>query len=745
MAEQPNTLHAPTDAIVLPITRFPQLPEGVLNGPWWYVIGEGEKHPRGPWKEVEGVTFARAYALALSVGGRIGLKMDPSHEIFVLDFDPRKADGSPRDPEWLDFHAKLISGFIRETYVERSSSGVGYHVVGELYAGHPWQAKRSGPTGSGLELFTGQGIVVFTLDSIACDEKGVRFDHLSKPDKSAQKILEALFPSDDEQALIEIEAIKPAMAAQQVRVQMRKSKSKNHKVYDSYLFGPKIVGKNTDCSAARWDLLQWAAKITDGCEKQLETLWEVLEGSWLARTYTPSASKANKHRFTQLSKIRELKSGEIPKAARMVAQERMIAALRNAEMSKMTVGGKAVGHSSRLPPPPPNTMSKPPPPPSRSPEPGQRAAQEPKYAAGTRLLNMVRVSDVDQRQLEWLWPDRVANGKVSLFAGHGGIGKSQLTAYMAAKVTTGGTWPNSQGSAPKGSVIMLSSEDDIDTTIGPRLTAAGADTSMVHVVKSIVIAGEDDISAFSIEEDMSTLRHAAKQLGDVKLITIDPVTAYLGGVDTHKTSDTRASLLPIQALAEELDIPILLISHFNKSAGGGAAANAITGSGAFVHVARSTFAISPDPEDPDTLLLMQVNNNLGNADALTFSIEEGTGQNGVKTSMIVFNEGTDERTADEVLNAHSRDSDGKPSGRKKKRTECIRAMREFIGSGAKPATEVHTHLDGLGFSKYMIDHLSKEICEKKFHGEVGSGGRQSYWSLMQPENGLTVNGRLVGS
>ena len=95
--------------------------------------------------------------------------------------------------------------------------------------------------------------------------------------------------------------------------------------------------------------------------------------------------------------------------------------------------------------------------------------------------NIIRVSSVEKQPIKWLWPSRAALGKVTMIAGHPGLGKSQLTTFLAAQVTNGWRWPASEGRAPKGSVLMLSAEDDVADTIRPRLEAAGADVDRVHM------------------------------------------------------------------------------------------------------------------------------------------------------------------------------------------------------------------------------------------------------------------------
>ena len=97
-------------------------------------------------------------------------------------------------------------------------------------------------------------------------------------------------------------------------------------------------------------------------------------------------------------------------------------------------------------------------------------------------LISVRASDVEMRALDWLWPDRFAYGKLGLLVGLPDEGKGQILADIAARITTGASWPFNEGVARKGKVVILTAEDDPADTVVPRLKAAGADLDMVEIV-----------------------------------------------------------------------------------------------------------------------------------------------------------------------------------------------------------------------------------------------------------------------
>src|SRR5689334_7537014 len=109
----------------------------------------------------------------------------------------------------------------------------------------------------------------------------------------------------------------------------------------------------------------------------------------------------------------------------------------------------------------------------------------PQSATNALQLDVRRMSRVESRKVEWVWPNRIAIGKQRLIGGEPGLGKSQLTAALAAAVTTGGDWPCGEGGAGRGSVVILSAEDDAADTIRPRIDAAGADVSRVYQITAV--------------------------------------------------------------------------------------------------------------------------------------------------------------------------------------------------------------------------------------------------------------------
>lgn len=263
------------------------------------------------------------------------------------------------------------------------------------------------------------------------------------------------------------------------------------------------------------------------------------------------------------------------------------------------------------------------------------------------------LADVQAMPVRWLWPGRIARGKLTVLAGMPGLGKSQITVGMASTVSSGGLWPVDGSRAECGGVVFLTAEDDAADTLRPRLEAAGAALTRVHVLDAVRATDREGMPverAFDLTRDLDALAELIDAVGDVRLVIIDPITAYLGAVDSHRNAEVRAVLAPLSALAARYGVAIVAVSHLNKS-GGADALSRVTGSLAFVAAARAAFIVAKDPEDPARRLFPPAKNNIGpDGDGLAYRIEPAT-VGGIDTSQVVWASERVTMTAGEALAA----------------------------------------------------------------------------------------------
>ena len=224
------------------------------------------------------------------------------------------------------------------------------------------------------------------------------------------------------------------------------------------------------------------------------------------------------------------------------------------------------------------------------------------------MLQSARASSFKMSAIQWLWPNRFALGKLGLLAGLPDEGKGQVFCNMAATVSIGGPWPCGEGSAPKGNVVLLTAEDDFGDTVIPRLRAAGADVENIEIVS--MVRDKNRKRMFSLATDLELLRNKIVQVGNVKLVQIDPLSAYLGNakMDTFRTSDVRSVLAPLVDLAAELKVSVVGMMHFNKRLDVDNALLRISDSLAFGATARHVYAVVDDAENKRKLVVKAKNN-----------------------------------------------------------------------------------------------------------------------------------------
>ena len=314
-------------------------------------------------------------------------------------------------------------------------------------------------------------------------------------------------------------------------------------------------------------------------------------------------------------------------------------------------------------------------------------------------LVMRCMTEVQIKPIDWLWKNRLAKGKVTALAGDGGLGKTTVLLDISARTSRGDVWPDGEGRAPVGSTIILSSEDDPADTIKPRLAAASADMEKIHFIP--MVRNEDGSGRqFNLQSDLGKLEDEIVRLGDVHLVIIDPITAYLGKVDSHKNAEVRGVLGPLGEMAARLNVAVICNTHFSKVAGGNANSK-IIGSVAFVNHARMAIIVTEDPEDSTRRLFIPSKTNISRlTDGMSFRIEErfveGDGQE-VLATMIAWDTTPVTVSANDVVAAL-----GAGDGGKTLKAEAIEFLEDALRDGPLGAADVQSSARKAGHSSKSI-------------------------------------------
>ena len=339
-----------------------------------------------------------------------------------------------------------------------------------------------------------------------------------------------------------------------------------------------------------------------------------------------------------------------------------------------------------------------------------------------------RASDICSKAVSWLWPGRLAGGKLSIIAGNPGLGKSQLALSIAAIVSTGTPWPDGTPSTA-GQVVILSAEDDPEDTIRPRLEAAGANLDRIVLLdgvrKSTVSGVNAETRTFDLRADVQCLDEMIKEIGGAALVVIDPISAYLGSTDSHRNSEVRALLAPLAHFSATNSCAIVGISHLNKSACGEALFR-VSGSLAFVAAARAAYLVGQDPDDDGRRLFLPLKNNLGNdKTGLAFRIEESmieASDGQIATSRAVWSAEEVTTQAADLLRPVSSVNPAQRGALE----EAQEFLCAFLADGPALAKHIREEAEAAGISKATLRRASKALRVE--HHKAGMTRGWS-WSL----------------
>jgi len=328
------------------------------------------------------------------------------------------------------------------------------------------------------------------------------------------------------------------------------------------------------------------------------------------------------------------------------------------------------------------------------------------------------LADVRPVPISWLWQDRLALGKLNLIAGQPGLGKSQLTALMAATVSVGGKWPDGSQS-PKGDVIFICAEDDAADTIVPRLQAVGADLARVHIldwIRDTTRQGEPFLRILDIGSDADALNALAAKHSNVRLIVIDPVSAYMGRSDSHKNAEVRAALMQLSMVAADIGACLILVSHLNKAADC-AAITRVSGSGAFVAACRSAWLVPKHPNDEERRLITPLKNNIGDdRTGYAYHIEGIKLHSGIATSRVVLSGQAIDVSPEEALSAERSNAEDRSA-----LGDAKNFLAEELKDGPLPKTELVKAAEDAGIASRTLERakvvLGVESKKTEFHGK----------------------------
>ena len=317
-------------------------------------------------------------------------------------------------------------------------------------------------------------------------------------------------------------------------------------------------------------------------------------------------------------------------------------------------------------------------------------------------IDYVLASTVIPEPINWLWENYLALRKITLLGGSPDVGKTLIATDVVARVTNiDMRWPTGE-IAPTGTAVILSAEDTAEDTIRPRLEAAGALLDSVYIVKAAVESNGKK-RTLNLHRDLDAVSGSLDTMARPKLLTIDPITAYLGDIDGNSTTAVRSALEPLAAFANTRCIAVLGITHPPKNAHGNAINN-FTGSLAFVAAPRLAF-VAVKEQGTDRKLLLPVKNNIGRLAAgrgYRIDVKQVTG--GIIAPFLMWDDEPVDITASEaMMDAAHGDKDGRLD-------DAVELLKAMLKDEPRFKQEIEKAAEANGISSRTLRRAKQTLC-----------------------------------
>ena len=264
---------------------------------------------------------------------------------------------------------------------------------------------------------------------------------------------------------------------------------------------------------------------------------------------------------------------------------------------------------------------------------GYWTAEFPEKNEGSADSGIIRLSEVESTQTEWLWYPYIPRGKITLLTADPGSGKTFFALYLAAQVSTGRPfWGSEQPYGTPGTAVYQTAEDGVADTVKPRLEP------MQPNFANILMIDETQEGLSLSDERIERIMRQHKPA----LMIFDPLQAYLGAdVDMHRANEVRPVLAHLAKLAETCNTAVILVMHNSKMSQNKALYRTL-GSIDIPAVARSMLVIGKDPDCDGRRVLCHEKSSLA-ARGRSFTFEIKPQEGGIKFC------GFSDLTADDVL------------------------------------------------------------------------------------------------
>ena len=305
-----------------------------------------------------------------------------------------------------------------------------------------------------------------------------------------------------------------------------------------------------------------------------------------------------------------------------------------------------------------------------------------------KAVPMIRMSEVQQTEVDWLWYPYIPFGKLTIIQGNPGEGKTFFAMQLAAACTNRKFLPQMDPFEPF-NMIFQTAEDGLGDTVKPRLLSAEANLERV-----LVIDDADNPLTLADERIENAIRE-----NNARLVIIDPLQAFLGAnVDMNRANEVRPIFRRLAEVAQSTNCAIVMIGHLNKASGSQSTYRGL-GSIDITAVVRSLLFIGKVRSDPTTRVIVHEKSSLAPpGQSLAFSLGDEKGFRWI---------GAYDISAEDLL------AGGEGSKTELKQEQAVKLIEEFLSEGRKVSiAEINKEAKERGISERTVRLARNSMGDK---------------------------------
>lgn len=305
-----------------------------------------------------------------------------------------------------------------------------------------------------------------------------------------------------------------------------------------------------------------------------------------------------------------------------------------------------------------------------------------------KAVPMIRMSEVQQTEVEWLWYPYIPFGKLTIIQGNPGEGKTFFAMQLAAACTNRKFLPQMEPFEPF-NMIFQTAEDGLGDTVKPRLLSAEADLERVLVI-------DDGDNPLTLVDER--IENAIRE-NNARLVIIDPLQAFLGAnVDMNRANEVRPIFRRLADVAQATNCAIVMIGHLNKAAGSQSTYRGL-GSIDITAVVRSLLFIGKIRTAPTTRVIVHEKSSLAPpGQSLAFSLGDEKGFRWIGA----YDIGTEDLLAG-----------GEGSKTELKQEQAVKLIEEFLSEGKKVSiAEINKEAAERGISERTVRLARNSMGDK---------------------------------